>query len=64
MGNIKVKKIEKRRKLQGISIVDLSAKLGMSKQAYYDIRRSESTKISTLKKIAVALGFNYKELLQ
>jgi len=63
MESINIERLERKRKRQGLSIVELSNKVGMTKQAYYDILNNKSTKISTLKKIADTLGSNYKDLL-
>jgi DNA-binding Xre family transcriptional regulator len=63
MNEINIGKIEKERIRLKLSKIEMSRRLKMSKQAYYDILDNKSTKLSTLKKIAKILDFQYKDLL-
>jgi len=61
---INVEKIEKERKRQGLTATELARKIGVTRQAYsIFLRRSGSTKLSTLSRIAKALDFDPKDLL-
>ena len=61
---INVEKIEKERKRQGLTAMELAGKVGITRQAYsVFLRRNGSTKLSTLARIAEALDFDPKDLL-
>ena len=61
---INIEKIEKERKRQGLTAMELAEKVGITRQAYsVFLHRSRSTKLSTLTKIAKALDFDPKDLL-
>ena len=62
---IDIEKIEKERKRQGMTAIELAKKVGITRQAYsIFVRRSGSTKLSTLAKIAEVLDFDPKDLLK
>ena len=61
---INIKLIEDVRKQRKLSKYEMSGLLGMSRQAYYDILRNKSTKISSLDKIADILGVEAKDLIK
>ena len=62
---INIEKIEKERKRQGLTATELAKKVGITRQAYsIFVRRSRSTKLSTLAKIAEVLDFDPKDLLK
>ena len=60
---INIKKIESERIRQGLSKYEMSKRLGMSRQAYYDILKRKSTAVDTLKKIGIILGIENQDLL-
>jgi transcriptional regulator with XRE-family HTH domain len=60
---INIELIEKERERRGMTRYRMSKELGMSAQAYYDILRKKSTRITTLDKIATILGLKSKDLL-
>jgi transcriptional regulator with XRE-family HTH domain len=49
---LNTREIERRRKRLGLSVSDISKKLNMSPQGWYDLIESESTKLSTITAIA------------
>ena len=61
---INIEKIEKERKRQGLTAMELAEKIGITRQAYsIFLCRSRSTKLSTLARIAKVLDFDPKDLL-
>lgn len=60
---INLDKIEKERKRQGLTKTALAHLVGITKSAYSDFVRRKATKLSTLDKIAKALGYDPKDLL-
>ena len=60
---ININKIERIRKQLKLTVRDVSTKLDMSPQAYYDIIDTGSTKISTLTALAKILKCKGKNLL-
>ena len=63
MNEINIEKIERERVRLKLSKYEMSRRIDMSRQSYYDILNNKSTKLSTLKKIAEVLDFDYKDLL-
>lgn len=60
---VNVDKIEKERNRLGLNKSEFASKIGITKQAYYDLLRFKSTKLTTLDKIARVLGFEARDLL-
>jgi transcriptional regulator with XRE-family HTH domain len=60
---INLDKIEKERIRQGLTKTALAGLVGITKSAYSDFVRRKATKLSTLDKIAKALGYDPKDLL-
>jgi transcriptional regulator with XRE-family HTH domain len=60
---INIQKIERERKRLKISKMEMSRRMEMSRQAYYDLLGNGSTTLKTLEKIAVILDYNVKDLL-
>jgi len=60
---LNVKKIERKRKRLNLSVKDMADRLSMSRQAYYDIIESASTKLSTITPLAKILKCKGKDLL-
>ena len=52
---LNVKKIERERKRLKMTVTDIANKLHMTRQAYYDIIESGSTKLSTITLLAKVL---------
>lgn len=57
-------KLESYRRKHYLTTKEFADKLGMTRQAYYDILESKSTKLSTITRIAETLGCKAKELLK
>jgi transcriptional regulator with XRE-family HTH domain len=60
---INTREIERLRKRMKFTVRDITTKLDMSPQSYYDIIRDGSTKISTLTALAKVLKCKAKSLL-
>ena len=60
---INVEKIEKERKRQGLTAMELARRIGITRAAYSFFLRVGSTKLGALVKIAKALDFDPKDLL-
>jgi hypothetical protein len=60
---LNTKKIERERKRLGLSVMDMSVRLKMTRQAYYDLIKSASTKLSTVTALARELDCEGKDLL-
>lgn len=61
---INVEKIERERKRLNISKIDMSRRLKMSRQAYWDFLKSSPPTLNVLSKIAKILEFDAKDLLK
>lgn len=60
---VNIEKIEKERNRLSLNKSDFAQKIGITKQAYYDLLRFKSTKLTTLDKIAKVLDFEARDLL-
>ena len=60
---INIEKIEKERKRQGLTAMELARRIGITRAAYSFFLRVGSTKLGTLVKIAKVLDFDPKDLL-
>jgi transcriptional regulator with XRE-family HTH domain len=60
---INLEKIERERVRQGLTKSALAEKINITKSAYSDFVRRKATKLSTLVRIADALGYDPKDLL-
>jgi len=60
---INIEKIESERIRQKISKYEMSKRLKMSRQSYYDILKRRSTSIDTLSKIGSILNIENRDLL-
>lgn len=60
---LNVKKIETLRLKKRIPVKEMAELLGVTKQAYYDIVKDGSTKLSTISAIAKVLKVKGKDLL-
>jgi len=60
---INIEKIEKERKRQGLTAMELARRIGITRAAYSFFLRVGSTKLGTLAKIAKVLDFDPKDLL-
>jgi predicted DNA-binding protein (UPF0251 family) len=60
---LNVEKIENQRKYLNMSVKDIADKMEMSRQSYYDILNSGSTKLSTITLLAEILELKGNELL-
>jgi len=60
---INVEKIEKERKRQGLTAMELARRIGITRATYSFFLRAGSTKLNTLVKIAKVLDFDPKDLL-
>ena len=56
-------KIERERKRQKISKLEMSRRLNMSRQSYYDFLKSKPPTLAVLSSIAQILDFDPKDLL-
>jgi DNA-binding XRE family transcriptional regulator len=61
---VKTNIIEAQREKLKISKRQFAIKIGISRQAYYDILDNKSTRTETLDKIAAVLGLSAKDLLK
>ena len=60
---VNIEKIEKERTRLGLNRSEFAIKIGITKQAYYDLLKNKSTKLTTLDRIAKVLDFDARDLL-